>query len=127
MENIEVKEMGFECLSFLSKLLSKQLTHEETYLNLMKLHDKYPISGHDPPLNKFQYKHHRIVKVKEISERGVHCWGCLQPSNFREAAEMYIRRREKTIDHKMAAAGETDNDTALQEYPVVGEGDHSGD
>ena len=113
MENIEVKKMGFECLSFLSKLLSKQLTHEETYLKLMELHDKYPIPGHDPPLNKFQYKYHRTVMVKETSTKGFQYWTSLQPSIFKEAAEMYIRRREKIIDHKMASAGETENGTAL--------------
>ena len=119
MENIEVKKMGFECLALLSKMLSKHLTNEQTYLNLMELHDKYPMPGHDPQLNKFQYKHHRIVKVKEISEKGVHCWGFLQPSNFKEAAEMYIRHRQKPIDHKMAAAGEMENDSTLQKYPMV--------
>ena len=106
MEAIEVKKMGFECLAILSKMLSKQLTQDETYLKLMELHRKYPIPGHDPPLNKYQFSHFKSITVKDVSDRGVAYEDHLHPMNFGEAAEMYIRHRQKPIDHKMQAAGE---------------------
>jgi len=100
MDNVTAKKMGFECIALIGVMLSRQLTQDQIYIAIMDLHNKYPMLGHDPPLNKYQYQHFRTMH--------------LQPQNFKEAAEMYVRResikgKRVEVDFKTLATGETED------------------
>jgi hypothetical protein len=113
----DVKQMGLDCIELILKKLDKKISKDEYYLALMELHKKYPMPGHFPPLTVFQIKNYRKVKHEERIKQKVEDkkFGGLdmtfqdpkydivyeehlQPLNFQEAAEMYIRHQQKLDD-----------------------------
>lgn len=81
------RQMGLDCMKIIIKKLSREMSREEYYLALMNLDKKYPTDPHWPPLSKNQYAEYGNIKEKNNET--------LQPFNFKEAAEMYVRHNER--------------------------------
>ena len=82
--------MGKECIELISRKLSRDMTPEEFYSATLTLDRKYPSSGHWPPLSKDQ-----MADYKDIIDEKTR--NPIVPYNFKEAAEMYIRHRERVM------------------------------
>ena len=97
MESVDLKRMGKECIALITKKLSHQISPDEFYAALLDLHEKYPMPGHNPPLNRTAYRNYReIWHQNEFGE-----WNKgLQPKNFKETAEMYAHHRLKVEEEK---------------------------
>ena len=104
---INLKEMGLECIRVMSKKLKKDIPPEDYYNALMELHNKYSMKGHDPILTKFQYLNRNSIVItnfefevkKPVPKVIVFQWkDDIHPLNFKEAAEMYMRDRERFYD-----------------------------
>ncbi len=67
--------LGKECLEIMRRLFLGELNPKQYCDGLIALHIKYPLGGHNPPLNTFQLKNYRKLLI--------------QPLNFNEAAQMY--------------------------------------
>ncbi len=91
MEALKLKKMGEDCLNLIIKKMNKGMTSEEFYISLMELHDKYPIRGHSPSLDKGA-----ILNYKERE---------IYPKNFKEAAEMYIRSAPERVREERGKDG----------------------
>jgi hypothetical protein len=108
----EENKIGLECIEIIHKKLSRQIDSKQYSDALIKLHQKYPMEGHNPPLTTFQLKNYRtIMQVVTDPYKGFTYWDHLQPYNFEEAAQMYYfysSREKKEIDFKSRASGERD-------------------
>jgi len=95
MEDLKQK-MGMECAKLVIGKISYLISPEEYYIKLMEFHNKYPLNGHNPSLDKDKYIHYKKYDI--------------QPWNFKEAAEMYMQSKNKInipiIDYKMKSAGD---------------------
>jgi len=110
MEGIEI---GLDCIEVLKKKLNFKITREEFYISLLELHKKYPKEGHDPPLTAFQIRNYKKLKVSErigqapkFKDQDLETVyeNHLQPFNFQEAAEMFIRHQKK-LDEEFLPLG----------------------
>jgi hypothetical protein len=91
--------MGFECIEVIKKKLSQEMSHEEFYVSLVELHKKYPMPGHNPSLTKFQLRNYREIQMTvKDRDTGVVYRDHLQPFNFQEAAEMFIRAHQEITE-----------------------------
>ena len=85
-----------ECAKLVISKISYQISPEEYYIKLMEFHNKYPLNGHNPPLDKEKYTHYKKYDI--------------QPWNFKEVAEMYMQSKNKglthIVDYKMKSAGD---------------------
>jgi hypothetical protein len=73
-----------DCIEVIKKKMAKEMSREEYYLALMELHEKYPMTGHDPALTPFQLKNYKKKRI--------------QPKNFQESAEMFARHQKKLAE-----------------------------
>lgn len=80
-------EMAKECSSPIKTKLDRLITAEEYYIKLMELNQKYPMESHYPPLSKEMCANYYISTDKNGNR--------IQPFSFKEAAEMYIRHKER--------------------------------
>lgn len=88
--------MGLNCIDLITKKRQGEITREQFYAALIELHNKYPMSGHNPPLTTFQITNYRSLKMKiEDPNYDVIYEDHLQPLNFLEAAEMYKQSLDK--------------------------------
>ena len=99
MNPMQLRIMGTDCISLIKRKMSKEMTREQFYLELMELHKKYPMEGHNPSLTPFQLSHYRIIQQVCTTDKGVKCLDHLQPFNFQEAGEMFIRHWQR-VDEK---------------------------
>lgn len=107
MDDIKKRELEKDCIKLIQEKISKRMLKEEFYSALINLHQKYPFPEHNPQYTLFQLKNYFIIQeksrdydlffidkeTKEVNyiEFSTH----LQPCNFKEVAEMYIRHLEK--------------------------------
>lgn len=92
MEGIRLKEMGLEAAKLIQRKMSKEMTPEQYYVELVELGRKYPIHGHNHPLTKEDFLDRRSRVIVQLNDK-ISYLEDLQPMNFQEAAEMYIRGR----------------------------------
>ncbi len=95
MREEELKRMGMDCIRVITKKVSREISPEEYYSEIMQLHQRYPLPGHDPEFSPFQVKHYKKISVALVHPTNPKLTysDYLRPMNFREAAEMYIRSR----------------------------------
>jgi len=109
---IKENQIGLECIDIIQKKMARKISSKQYSDALIKLHQKYPIEGHNPPLTTFQLKNYRtIIQVVTDPDKGFKYWDHLQPYNFEEAAQMYYfysSREKKEINFKKRASGERD-------------------
>ena len=101
---MNTKELGKACLSLIErKMISKDISPEEYYAGILELDKKYPMAGHNPALTPYQIKHfYQLRSEVELvfnwekdgapGQTKIKYEDTLQPFNFRESAEMYIRK-----------------------------------
>jgi hypothetical protein len=95
MDKETLHKLGKECMDLISKKISHRLNPEEFYIEILNLHKEFPISGHNQPLTPFQIDHYLEMDEIQISDKGIKYFDHIQPLNFQEAAEMYIRHSQK--------------------------------
>ena len=95
MREEELKRMGMECIQVIKKKVSREISPEEYYSELMQLHIKYPLPGQQPDFSTFQIKNYKKVFVALIHPKNPKLTYSdhLRPMNFKETAEMYIRSK----------------------------------
>jgi len=105
MDDATIKKLENDCIKLIISKRENKLTPDEFYIKLMELHKKYPMEGHDPPLTVFQLT--RYLELDQVFEmdRGpklepLKYLSHIQPLNFQEAAEMYIRNYNYRKDLK---------------------------
>jgi len=94
MEGIKLKEMGLECAKLIQKKMAKEMSSEEYYVALCEMGRKYPMHGHNHPLSKEDFIDRRKKVIVQMNDK-ISYLEDIQPMNFNEAAEMYIRQKEK--------------------------------
>ena len=116
MDDATIKKLENDCIKLIISKRENKLTPDEFYIKLMELHKKYPMEGHNPPLTVFQQTRYLeletpseervnvLIKEEKKKEDNVYKsypWSdCIQPLNFQEAAEMYIRNYNYRKDLK---------------------------
>ncbi len=98
MERITEREkrLGQDCIDLIGRKLSKKTSNEEFYIGLLELDKKYPMEDHNPPLTPFQVKNYLKIKMAvKDPDSAVIYENHLQPLNFQESAEMFIRQWDK--------------------------------
>ncbi len=98
MERITEREkrLGQDCINLIKRKLSKKTSNEEFYIGLMEFDRKYPMQAHEPPLTPFQLRNYREIKMTvKDPDKDVVYEDHLQPLNFQESAEMFIRQWDK--------------------------------
>jgi hypothetical protein len=96
MDKQTLRKLEIDCLGLIISKVQHRLSPDEFYIKLMELHKKYPMEGHDPPLTVFQLSHYLDLEVQSKGEimvdgKPVKWVEHIQPYNFQEASEMYIR------------------------------------
>jgi len=108
MDKATLIKLENDCIKLIISKKENKLTPDEFYIKLMELHKKYPMEGHNPPLTVFQLT--RYLDLETPSEGEIRVDGKpvkwvehIQPMNFKESAEMYIRNYNNLKDLKPLA------------------------
>lgn len=100
--------MGRDCIKLITQVLKKQINLEQYYIELYELHRKYPMSGHHPPLTKYQMENYIGHQVCDYN--GLKYIGDIQPLSFKESAEMLMLHNQRVskqtmkVDYKLKQA-----------------------
>ena len=107
MDDIKKREMEKDCIKLIQEKISKKMLKEEFYSALITLQQKYPLPEHTPPYTPFQLKNYYTIQEKPVNHdlffinketkevNYIEFLSHLQPCNFKEAGEMFIRHSNK--------------------------------